>query len=93
MSVQMKIADAMNTYNPALQVLKDQGYEIWVEAGESDDDEDLWCARKESSELVAFDPLRLLALSAILESRGGNWGKKSDEKDLYDLIMEEAYKD
>jgi hypothetical protein len=32
-----------NTYNPSLIVLREKGYELWLEKGENGS---LWCARK-----------------------------------------------
>ncbi|HWS87496.1 MAG TPA: hypothetical protein VN282_11060 [Pyrinomonadaceae bacterium] len=85
------LVDAMNTYDPALATLQERGYRVWVRpVGEVDEGEE-WLARKDVNELVASDPLRLLGLAAILETRGVNWQLAEDEPDLYDALRAEAY--
>lgn len=85
------LADAMNTYDPALATLQERGYRVWVRpVGEVEEGEE-WLARKDGNELIAGDPLRLLGLAAILETRGVNWQLAENEPDLYDAIRAEAY--
>jgi hypothetical protein len=85
------LADAMNTYDPALTILQERGYRVWVRpVGEVDEGEE-WLARKDGNELIAGDPLRLLGLAAILETRGVNWQTAGNKPRLYDAIRAEAY--
>ena len=85
------LVDAMNTYDPAIATLQERGYRVWVRpAGEVEEGEE-WLARKGANELVASDPLRLLGLAAILETRGVNWQTVGNKPRLYDALRAEAY--
>jgi hypothetical protein len=42
-TVQSSLLAAGNTYNPSLIVLRDKGYDLWLEKGDSGS---LWCAKK-----------------------------------------------
>lgn len=82
----MKLADAMNTYNPALWIMKEKKYKITLIDKEESFD---WKASKDGNEYIASDPLRLLALIIIIEEKGEKWNHY--EKDYYDEILEEFY--
>jgi hypothetical protein len=86
-----RLADAMNTYNPALNILKDKGYLLWLDPGDEDDDDEDWWASKDGREFVAADPLRLLALVAIWEALGDAWRISDKRVPLYNEIRERAY--
>ena len=85
----MKLADAMNTYNPALAVITKKGYKIWIEPSDNDEELGDWCARKEDDSFVASDPLRLLALISLWEELGESWN--TGNENLYDKLLEEAF--
>lgn len=84
----MKLAEAMNTYNVALFMITQKGYN--VTATLSDDKEDVigWRAKKNEHEISAFTPLSLLSLVAIEEEYGEGW-KAVDHGNLYDKILDE----
>ena len=86
--VRLKLADAMNTYSPALQVISGRGYQITfspAEHGEGD-----WEASAGDRVFCATDPLRLLGLIALWESRGDNWGRRQDEGNLYRELIDQS---
>lgn len=43
----MKLAEAMNTYNPALSEIKRRGYNIKIRLDESQNEIERWIARKQ----------------------------------------------
>jgi hypothetical protein len=53
-----------NVHNTALVVLKRKGFRVWTQQGG-----DLICAEKDGWEFMAFDPVQLLGLISIYESR------------------------
>ena len=76
-----------NTYNPSLIVLRQMGYELWLEKGENGS---LWCAKKGDQSFMAYTGPELLGLAALWEPLGKNWNQQ--KPDIYsDLIdkMEE----
>ncbi len=81
----MKLTDSMNTYNPALTIIKEKGYVLTIQ--DLEDDDFNWVASKEGIELIANNPLRLLALVVIAEEKGENWNVCSNN--LYDDILAE----
>lgn len=60
----MKLTDAMNTYNPALEKMSKMGYKISIVENEESFD---WEAKKDDAIFIAADPLRLLGLISIRE--------------------------
>ena len=46
-----------NTYNPSLIVLRQKGYDLWLEKAE---DGSLWCARKGDQSFLAYSGPELL---------------------------------
>ncbi len=90
-----RLVDACNTWNPALLVIREKGYHIGIyeptyDEGEkpSDDDRGHFYARKASHEFVAGDPLSLLGLITIWESRGEDWSRDDDPEILFDIEEE-----
>ncbi len=83
----MKLTDSMNTYNPALTVIKEKGYELTIQ--DQDDDDFDWVASKEGVELIASNPLALLALVVIAEEKGEKWN--ICPSNLYDSILDEFF--
>ncbi len=91
MSVKLKMADAMNTYNVALLTLKQKGYRLWLDPSENNQgDYGQWCAEKDGRMFIAWDPLRLLGLVGIWEQRGDDWRQRTEEDDLYSKIPKDA---
>ena len=78
----MTLREAMNTYNPALQIIQNRGYKIKL-CGETD-----WVATKEDLTISAFNPLSLLALVVMAEEHGDKW-RIICKEDLYDKFTEE----
>ena len=75
----MTITDAPNTYNNAIEILYQKGYEVFL----LDKDEDYLIYMKKNEEVtVANDPLSLLAISYLKEN-----GKIVD-KDWEDKFMD-----
>lgn len=67
-----RIADAMNTYNVALNIIKEKGYKIFLYPDEREEFlGDFW-AIKGSREFIGSDPLRLLGVISIWENTGDN---------------------
>ncbi len=85
----MNIAEAMNTYNPALSILKDKGYEIKILLDEAKEEIYRWKAFKNENNIYAFNPLSLLALCILFETYGENW-RDYCEPDLYDEFLDQA---
>lgn len=82
----MKLAEAMNTYNPALSEIKKRGYSIKIELDESQNEIEHWMAYKQGLEIFGFNPLSLLGLIIIAE-HGDNWNKMHTIN-WYDKILE-----
>jgi hypothetical protein len=83
----MTIAEAMNTYNPALFLITKKGYEVSLVP---DDDEGGvlgWKAQAKNIEVFAFTPLSLLALVVIADELGENWNR-NDYGNLYEALLE-----
>jgi len=72
--------DGLPAHNPALLVLESHGYRLGIhpptyDAGEEKNHDDIgfWFAVKGNQEFIASDPLSLLGLVSIWESRGNDW--------------------
>lgn len=85
------IAEAMNTYNPALAVLRAKGFDVWHNPNIDGSPGQSWYTRKGRRRFVASDPLCLLGLVAMWEQRGDDWQLREDEPDYYDEIRARAY--
>src|SRR5882757_7587104 len=74
MSESFCLADAGNTYNPALLVLRAHGFELDLKlkpGGPSD-----WIATKGLRRFVGTDPLMLLGLVRVWEHFGDDWNRQ-----------------
>lgn len=69
-------------------MLKEKGYVLKVEASEDDGEMEQWLAEKEGRKFWAWDPLRLLGLVALWESRGDDWYLFEGEDDLYNIMID-----
>jgi hypothetical protein len=72
-----------NTYNPSLIVLRQKGYEVWLEKGENGS---LWCARKGGQSFLAYTGPELLGLVALWEHLGKNWNQQ--QPDIYGELID-----
>ena len=83
----MSLAEAMNTYDIALYVIKNKGFEITLELDDSEEEILAWVAKRDDITISAFTPLSLLALVVISEQYGDDW-KSIDTGNLYDEILD-----
>jgi hypothetical protein len=88
-----RIADAANTYNWALTIIKSKGYKIFLEPDEREDYYGNYWAIKGQREFIGADPLRLLGIISIWETLGDNWRTqdKLRYENLYDEINRKAF--
>lgn len=78
------MTDAMNTYNSALKLIKEEGYSISI--FDENDQDYSWQAEKLGFTFIASDPLRLLALITIWKVHGEGW-REQNVCDYYDDIL------
>ena len=96
----MLLVDAMNTFNPALAVLKEKGYSLGigpstVKEGEEPDtyySVGFWFARKGDRVFQGESPVALLGLVAMWEARGEDWRTRPGEN-YVSRIMEGEFGD
>ena len=72
-----------NTYNPSLIVLRDKGYDLWLEEGQNGS---LWCAKKGDQTFLAYSGPELLGLAVLWETLGPNWNQQ--QPDVYNELIE-----
>lgn len=65
-----------NTYNPSLIVLRQKGYELWLEEGENGS---LWLAKKGGQSFLAYSGPELLGLVVLWEHLGKNWNQQKPD--------------
>jgi hypothetical protein len=82
-NVQSSLVASGNTYNPSLIVLRDKGYDLWLEKG---DNGSLWCAKKGDQCFLAYSGPELLGLVALWEHLGETWNQQ--RPDIYGELME-----
>ncbi len=89
-----RIADAMNTYNPTLQIIKSKGYKIFLYPDTREEFlGDFW-AIKDGREFIGEDPLRVLGLITLWENNGDQWRQKNiPTEDHYNNILERTFPD
>lgn len=78
MSSKPTIANAGNVVVPAYLALRSKGYSMHRER-HNDGREETWFAESDSIRFVAEDPVTLLGLVAMAESRGNDW-KATDQQ-------------
>lgn len=83
----MKLAEAMNTYNLALHLIKERNYSIKLELDDQEEEILHWVAQKDKRSIYASNPLSLLSLVVIAETYGEAWNKVEIPQ-LYDEILE-----
>lgn len=77
------IADAGNTLVPAYLALLARGYAVRRDEAASLGPEELWIAEDAHRVLMAGDPLTLLGLAAMVETRGEDWPASDEEIDRF----------
>jgi hypothetical protein len=84
-SVGSSLVASGNTYNPCLIVLRNKGYELWLEKGENGS---LWCARKGEQSFLAYTAPELLGLVVLREHVGDAWNQQQPDiyRDLVDKL-------
>lgn len=73
---QTSLVASGNTYNPSLIVLRNKGYDLWLEKGENGS---LWCARKEEHSFSAYSSPELLGLVTLWECLGNDWNRQQPD--------------
>lgn len=76
------IVSAGNVLVPAFLALLQRGYSVRREASSSDGEES-WFAENAVHRFIAEDPVTLLALVALFETRGANWAASDHEIDRF----------
>ncbi len=72
-----------NTYNSSLIVLREIGYDLWLEKG---DKGTLWCAKKGEQCFLAYTGSELLGLVTLWEHLGKNWNRQTPA--IYDELID-----
>lgn len=85
----LRLADAANTRDPALEVIFAKGYQVYF-LPDSDEERygDFW-AIKDGRDFIASDVLSLLGLIALWEYTGDDW--QALKGDFYDEIVARAF--
>jgi hypothetical protein len=84
-----RLTEFNDVSNVAILTLRDKGYRVWWEASERPAADDWW-AEKEGREFIATNPLALLGLVALWESRGEEWRQKPGEPNLLSRLKKGA---
>ncbi len=82
-NVQTSLVASGNTYNPSLIVLRNKGFELWLEKG---DNGSLWCARKGDQSFLAYSGPELLGLVVLWEDLGETWNQQ--RPDIYGELVD-----
>lgn len=82
----MSIAFGTTVYDPALLVLEKRGYEVSLEAPE--DHYPTWLARRDGQEFRATNPVELLGVTQVWETRGPDWQRQISEPSPYERVMD-----
>ncbi|QKX04072.1 hypothetical protein HN014_03835 [Aquimarina sp. TRL1] len=88
-----RIADAMNTYNSALGIIKTKGYKVFFYPSNTEDFHGDFIAVKGLRQFMGSDPLRVLGLISIWENTGDDWQSYIPEEDIYDKVLSWALPD
>lgn len=86
----LSLADAMNTYNPALVVLHEKGYWLYFVPDERPDVGGDYWAIKDQRIFTALDPLRLLGLVALWEHDGDAW-QSHERSDVWSAVNDAGF--
>jgi hypothetical protein len=88
--MKLKIADAGNVTVPAFLTLQQRGYVVRCERS-ADGTRETWIAESDTTELLADDPVALLGLAALAESRGTDW--KASDSQIQEFLKKFGYDD
>jgi hypothetical protein len=81
--VEQSLVASGNTYNPCLIVLRQKGYDLWLEQA---DDRSLWCAKKGTLTFMAYSGPELLGLAVLWEQFGKDWNQQTP--DIYGELID-----
>ena len=84
MNSKIKIAGAGNVLVPAFLTLQQRGYTVRCQRAA--DGTQTWFAESATVELIADDPVTLLGLEGIAETRGAGW--PASGKEIQDFLNE-----
>ena len=76
----MKLAEAMNTYNPALSEIKKRGYAIRIELDESQNEIEHWMAYKQGDINILDGNVDLLMQMPIIFKNFKHYNRKNNLK-------------
>ncbi len=80
--MQSALVASGSTYNPSLIVLRNKGYELWLECG---DKGSFFCAKKGDQSFLAYSGPELLGLVTLWEHFGENWNQQ--EPNIYNELL------
>ncbi len=86
---ELRLADAANTYNRALAVVRKKGYRIYYYPDEDEERTGCFWAIKDKRDFIASDPLGLLGLITMWEYFGDEWQALA-VPNIYDEVMDVA---
>jgi hypothetical protein len=81
--MKLTIMDAGNTVVPAYPALRPRGYTVRLDERSTDGSEERWTAEDSRCVLNAGDPVTLLGLAALVETRGDGWQASDEELDRF----------
>jgi hypothetical protein len=81
--VKPTLADAANTLIPAYLALRQRGLSVHRQPSSACDQVSHWVAEDAGHRFVAEDPLTLLGLVALHETRGLEWQASDEEVDRF----------
>src|SRR5512142_3212128 len=84
--VPARLAEAGNTWGPALAMLLSSGYTLSVDFDEESDRSD-WTAESDDVRLSASNPLVLLGLAALWQRHGAGW-REVRGGDILDRLLD-----
>jgi len=82
----LRLADAMNTYNAALGAIRGKGFRVYLVPDAREDHLGTFWAIKDRRDFIASDPLRLLGLISMWEYWGDDWQTQGDAN-LYQEVV------
>ncbi|RYG60377.1 hypothetical protein EON80_24785 [bacterium] len=80
MDSKLRIFTAGNVFVPAYLALKQKGFTVWEEGTA---ERETWYAEDATRLFIAEDPLSLLGLVAMHETRGDDWMAEDEEIDAF----------
>lgn len=89
-----RICDALNTWRPALSVLRKKGYKLFISPDPREEFYGEFWAIKDGRDFIASNPVALLGLVQIWEEYGEQWQQKSQNYgDIEDELATIAFPD